>query len=219
MSIHDRDYYREHHRAQERASDQERRRQQSQAQPGPKRRSDPPRSTPPPQQLRPHLDPSRWRRATARPRWLLWCGLALAAILIAHVIGGLKSQQPFPEPGTVHWYVAETQGPKAPLTLRAPLSGPADFAVRFDHWESRAPVALVPIRSGMSAHLEMPLGRYRMTISKGLLWQGPGKLFHITTDAREAVDPVEFTRVGDTFSGHTIQLETLAGNMDTRRAR
>jgi hypothetical protein len=215
MSIHDRDYYRDHHRAQQRAPGQEQWRSNA----GPSRRPEAPRSTAAPQQLRPHLDPSRWRRATARPRWRLWCGLALVALLIAHVLGGVRHQQPFPEPGTVHWFVAETHGPTAHLTLRAPHSGPAHFAVRFDHWDIRAPVALVPIRSGASATLKMPLGRYRMTITKGLMWQGPGKLFHITTDAREAVDPVEFTRVGEMTSGHTIQLETLGGNMDTRRAR
>ncbi|RZS53142.1 hypothetical protein [Sphaerotilus mobilis] len=210
MGIHDRDYYRDHHRQQRGAR---------QGQQGQQRKADPLRSFPQPQQLRPHLDPSRWRGATARSPWMLWCGLILGGLLVAFVIGGLRRQQPFPSPGTVHWYVADTPGPTAPLTLQAPYTGPADFAVRLDHWDTHAAVALVPIRSGQSTSLDMPLGRYRMTIMKGLIWQGPGKLFHITTDAREVVEPIEFTRVGNNFSGHTIQLETLGGNMDTRRAR
>lgn len=202
MSIHDLDKYRDRTRTHDRATS---------AQPPSRPTSSRPRHT--------RRDSRSWWRLTARSPWWLWCSLLVLGLLIAFLFEGARRQQPFPPAGTVHWLVAPTTGPTAALTLEAPYSGPASFAVRLDHWETRAAVALVPIRSGSTTSLQMPLGRYRMTIVKGLMWQGPGKLFHITTDAREALEPIEFTRVGDTINGHRIQLETLGGNMETRRAR
>jgi hypothetical protein len=65
----------------------------------------------------------------------------------------------------------------------------------------------------------MPLGLYRMTIVKGMSWQGPGKLFRFNTEAKEVVHPVDFARVGNRLMGHSIRLETLMGNLETRPTR
>ena len=64
----------------------------------------------------------------------------------------------------------------------------------------------------------MPLGRYRITISKGTTWMGPSKLFGLSGESRETVDPIEFYQRGDTNVGIQIELETLGGNLDTQPA-
>lgn len=207
MSIHDLDKYRERTRTHDRAASAR-----------PTSRPTSSRSRHTRRESRSWVSRS-WVRLPARSPWWLWCSLLVLGLLIAFMVEGARRQQPFPPAGTVHWLDGPTTGPTAALTLEAPYSGAANFAIRLDHWETRKAVALVPIRAGSTTSLQMPLGRYRMTIVKGLMWQGPGKLFHITTDAREVVEPLEFTRVGNNFSGHTIQLETLGGNMETRRAR
>lgn len=158
------------------------------------------------------------RNRGSRSPWLFWIVVILVGTLLSMVALGVRQRQPFPPTGLVLWYIPEPTGPTAPLSLQAPM-GNANFVVKFDAWETGAPVAMMPIRAGELSRIQMPLGRYRMTIIKGLFWRGPGKLFQITTDSRQAVDPVEFFRVGNTYNGQTIQLETLAGNMDTRPTR
>jgi hypothetical protein len=151
--------------------------------------------------------------------WPLWIGLSVALIFGAKVLGEWRRSEPFPMTGHVHWYVAQPPGPSAPLTLQAPAQGAANFVVKLDAWESHAPVALVPVRSGEAATVQLPLGRYRVTIVKGLMWQGPSRMFGFNSEAREAVHPLDMYRVGNTTMGHRILLESFAGNMETRPAR
>jgi hypothetical protein len=187
MGIHDRDYWREHHRTQSRGT-------------------------------RP-LRAAASRRALALPAWLFWLLLILGGAFAAKLWNDFRRAEPFPLTGQVHWFVSPDRQPLATLTLQAPAVGSANFVVQLDTWEAHTPVAMVPVRSAESATVQVPLGRYRMTIHKGLAWQGPSRLFGFNSESREAVHPLELYRVGNTVMGHRIQLETLGGNMETRPAR
>jgi hypothetical protein len=169
--------------------------------------------------------PSRsWRARAVR-----WSGPSVWAFWIAAIVAGVvtaklmldyrKTAVPFPLTGEVHWYIGHQGGPLARLTLEAPNIPSAQFVVKLDQWESKQPVALIPVRGGESATVHVPLGLYRFTIVKGSLWRGPDKLFGISNEAREAIEPLSFHRTGNTIMGHTIKLETLAGNMATRPSR
>lgn len=163
-----------------------------------------------------------WRRTSMflglRP-WVVWSVLIVVGVVAAKVFIEIKRSLPFPPTGAVHWYVGRTEGPMAPLTLKAPTMSRQDFIVKFDTWEGKQPVAMVPVRRGESAAIQMPLGVYRMTIIKGFSWQDPDRLFSFKTDSRESVNPVTFHRIGNTYTGHVIQLETLMGNLETRPSR
>lgn len=56
-------------------------------------------------------------------------------------------------------------------------------------------------------------------MTKVIGWRGPGKLFRMNTESKEATSPLEFYSVDRQIVGHTIRLETIVGNMDTRPAR
>jgi hypothetical protein len=173
-----------------------------------------------------------WKREQARPKtsqlfrrtglafglrpWIVWSVLIVVGVVVVKLLLEVKRSLPFPQTGAVHWYVGRAEGPMAPLTLKAPAMSKQNFVVKFDTWEGKQPVAMIPVRGGESAVLQMPLGVYRMTIIKGSAWQGPDRLFSFMPDARESVHPVTFHRVGNTFTGHVIQLQTLTGNMETR---
>lgn len=155
--------------------------------------------------------------ATWRP-WLTWLAILGVGVLAAKALLDWRDRRPFPPTGAVHWYVEVPAGvPLAPLSLRAP-AGRVDFAVRLDDWVSGDPVALVPVRAGETARLQVPLGRYRLTIEKGLLWRSPERAFALSGDGRRSDVPLDFHRIGDSVHGHAIQLETLAGNLPTSMA-
>ena len=75
---------------------------------------------------------------------------------------------------------------------------------------------MIPIRSGETATLQVPLGRYRITCAPNAAWQGEFKLL---SDAQEGTEPLEFYRTGNQRMGHRIDLNgRLNGNLKTRRA-
>lgn len=150
---------------------------------------------------------------------VLWVAVLLVGTAGAKWFLDERQSQPFPPTGEVAWYVGPTQGPTAPLTIQAPAAGNANFVVLLDQWASKAPVAMIPVRAGEVAQLRVPLGQYRMTLIKGRDWQGSGKLFRHTLSSKEVVHPMDFVMVGDRFSGHTIQLETPTGNLETAPSR
>ena len=76
---------------------------------------------------------------------------------------------------------------------------------------------MIPVRAGETAVTLMPLGRYRMTISKGSYWMGSARMFGVMGESREAVDPVEFYQRANQIFGVEIELERpIAGNMATQ---
>lgn len=149
-------------------------------------------------------------------------GVLLWLAVIVFVTYGFKwlldgrTSQAFPATGEVAWYVDPRQGPTAPLTIQAPAKSDANFVVLLDHWTSKSPVAMVPVRSGEVARLQVPLGQYRITLVKGTGWQGSERLFGRNLSSREVVHPLNFAMVGNQITGHVIQLETPAGNLETR---
>ena len=51
----------------------------------------------------------------------------------------------------------------APLTITGLAEAGRHVVVRLDTWEAHAPVVMIPIRSGETATLQVPLRRYRIT--------------------------------------------------------
>ncbi len=124
---------------------------------------------------------------------------------------------PFPESGDVVWYRSETPPRIARLTLRAPANTQKNFVVRLEDWSTGAPLALIPVRHGETSVTLVPLGRYRMTLSKGTNWSGPGRMFGASGESREALDPIEFYKTTRQTVGLAIDLEVqFSGNLPTR---
>ena len=196
MGLSDRDYYRDHHKQQREAHTAGRR-----WRPG-----------------------SQGRQLTGWGVWIFWFSVfVLGAIGISQMLQSRQAARfsrpvpaspAFPPTGQVHWYIGQPSGPTAPLTVEAPAGVGFNFVARLDAWETRQPVAMIPLVAGEIAEVAMPLGRYRLTVIKGSGWQGPGRLFKITTSSREAVHPVEFYRVGNQLQGRRILLEAPNGNME-----
>lgn len=155
------------------------------------------------------------RKAQSWPSWLVWAVLIVAGTTGIKWVLDARQSKPFPASGQVHWYIDHPSGPLAPFTIKAPNNSDANFVVQLDQWDARTPVAMIPVRGGEAAQVQVPLGRYRMTIAKGTRWKGPGKLFATTEYSKEAVHPLEFFRVDNQINGHTIQLETFNGNIET----
>ncbi len=160
---------------------------------------------------------SGWLARLTKSPWVIWIALLVAGTLVAKL--GLtisRESIPFPPTGAAFWYVKDSEGPRAPLTIHgAPTTG-AEHVIRLEQWESRAPVVLIPVRGGERAQLSMPLGTYRLVIISGRGWRGPDRLFAWGTASKESVHPLSFHRSGAALSGHTIQLEVLNGNLETR---
>ena len=153
------------------------------------------------------------------PSWTVisaWVVIFLVVLAGARKLLDPKDDLPFPATAEVSWYVAPAQGPTAPLTLHAPKDTEAQFVVLLDDWATKQPVAMIPLRARETARLHVPFGRYRLVMIKGQGWQGSSKLFRRVISSREAVYPLDFTRVGNRSSGHIIELETVSGNLETR---
>ena len=147
--------------------------------------------------------------------WIAWALLIVTGTIGVKWALDARHSMPFPASGQVHWYIDHPSGPLAPLTVKAPNNTDAYFVVQLDQWDARTPVAMIPVRGGDVAQVQVPLGRYRVTIAKGSRWKGPGRLFAATEYSKEAVHPLEFFRVDNQINGQIIQLETFNGNMET----
>ena len=130
-----------------------------------------------------------------------------------------QSNTPFPVTGAVRWFIpapANGVNDAAPLTITGFAEAGRHAVVRLDTWEAHAPVVMIPIRSGETATLQVPLGRYRITYAPNAAWQGELKLLGET---QEGIEPLEFYRTGNQPMGHHIDLNgRLNGNLKTRRA-
>lgn len=72
----------------------------------------------------------------------------------------------FPITGAVRWFIpAAINGSNGvvSLSITGLVSGGQNIVVRLDTWEARKPIAMIPIRSGETATLQVPFGRYRIT--------------------------------------------------------
>lgn len=172
-----------------------------------------------------HANPAprarRNQRSTTRQA-LVWIAAMLLTTLAVKVALISRHLQPFPPAGTVHWYIDPPHGTSttARLTLKAPANQRlTHFAVLLHHWDTHQPVALIPMPTGAIVTVPMPLGRYRLTVVKGMLWQGPEKLFAYETYANESLQPVALFREGPRIVGSEIELERMVGNMEMKALR
>jgi hypothetical protein len=129
------------------------------------------------------------------------------------------ASNPFPETGAVRWFTpvaVNGVGDAAPLTITGLAEAGQHVVVKLDTWEAHAPIAMIPIRSGETATLQVPLGRYRISYAPNASWQGE---FKLQGGAREGVEPLEFYREGNRLMGHRIDLGgRINGNLKIRRS-
>lgn len=87
--------------------------------------------------------------------------------------------------------------------------------VRLDKWEAYASIAMIPIRGGDAATLQVPLGRYRISYVPNASWQGE---FKWPGEGREGVASLEYYRAGNQLMGHRIDMGArINGNFKSRR--
>ncbi len=170
--------------------------------------------------------PARGSRTAAGGNWWAILKFALAGCLIAAAafsattrFSDSKYETPFPASGDAYWYLNVDPTASAGLTVRSPTAVGDNYVVRLSNWETRRPTVLVPVRPGETATVQVPLDRYWVTMANGRRWLGQERLFGHSSNLREAVDPMEFYRVGNVTTGHTIALDsTMNGNMPTQPA-
>lgn len=218
MSIDDRDYMRDRHRV----SDIEARRFRTSEQ----------QKTRQTEQLKNRFSKySGSSRGLAAPkaRWNRFFLIALALVIGAMLWTRLPeisarfltrhANTPFPATGAVRWFIpaaANGVSDVASLTITGLVEAGRHVVVRLDTWEAHAPIAMIPIRSGETATLQVPLGRYRITYAPNALWQGE---FELLGEAQEGIEPLEFYRTGNQLMGHRIDLNgRINGNLKTRRS-
>lgn len=121
-----------------------------------------------------------------------------------------------PPTGEVQWFIPVNGGnDMAPLSITGSSDVGRNTVVRLDVWETHAPVAMIPIRGGETATLQIPLGRYRLTYASNASWQGQSKLLGET---KEVVVPLEFYRINNQLMGQHIDLNgRINGNLPTRK--
>ena len=166
------------------------------------------------------LPKSGWKRF-----FLILLVLAVGAVLlkrapeISAYFQSRQAKAPFPVTGAVRWFIpapANGVNDTAQLTITGFAEAGRHAVVRLDTWEAHAPVVMIPIRSGETATLQVPLGRYRITYAPNAAWQGELKLLG---EAQEGIEPLEFYRTGNQRMGHHIDLNgRLNGNLKTRRS-
>ena len=160
---------------------------------------------------------SQWLR-TLRVALILVAVVAAASYSIRQLMESSRAM-PFPATGEMIWYATPQHGDRARLAITAPANAGQQYAVRLSEWESQRATVLIPVRAGETAQVEIPLGRYRVTMANGRTWLGLERLFGVGSEVREAIEPMEFYRVGNAITGHTIDLDSsLKGNMATRPA-
>lgn len=124
----------------------------------------------------------------------------------------------FPPTGTVRWYIpapVNRTNDVAPLSIKGLVGVGQDLVVRLDSWEARTPVAMIPVRGGETATLQVPFGRYRISFAPNATWQGE---FMLRGETQEGVEPLEFYRSGNQIMGQRIDLNgRVNGNLKTRR--
>jgi hypothetical protein len=149
---------------------------------------------------------------------LVIVGAAAALWWLALHYKEARHAEAFPPTGAVMWFVETPEpGASAALTIAAPADRNVNFAVKLSDWGSGRAVAVIPVRAGETAAVQVPLGEYRITMASGINWQGADAMFGRTGETREAVDPMRFYKTDLQTMGHRIDLAArLNGNLRTR---
>lgn len=163
----------------------------------------------------PKKAPVKWRRLL----------IVVAAVALGVAAGQRLPQlaltmfqpEPFPVTGAVRWVqpVAADRHDAAPLTITGFTEVGKNRVIKLEDWETKVPVALIPVRGGETATLAVPLGRYRVSFAPSALWAGEFKLKGAT---QEALSLLDFSRTENGFQGHIMDLNgRVNGNMPTRQ--
>lgn len=121
---------------------------------------------------------------------------------------------PFPENGATSDYAHREN--VAPFEVSASGKS-ANFVVRLRDAATNALVIDVYVRTGRSAEIRVPLGRYRLLIASGDKWYGLEHLFGNRGAYGEAEKHLDFVQLRDRLRGHTIELqESIQGNLKKR---
>ncbi len=127
------------------------------------------------------------------------------------------SNEPFPHTGAIRWYVPTSQlgvNATAPLTITGLTNANHHMAVELSNWETHAPIAIIAVRAGETANLQVPLGRYRLRYASSASWQGSAQL---QGNIQEALEPMDFYRENQQIMGRHIDLNgRIDGNLKTR---
>lgn len=156
----------------------------------------------------------------------IWLVIALVLFSVFKQFETRRTQRPeltrtwadFPLTGHVRWFIAPSSDPGslAPLSITGARDVRTNVIVRLDNWDTRAPVAIIPIRGGETANIQIPLGRYRLVYSADTEWNGDAKMLG---NVQEAIEPLEFYRTGTQVIGQNVDLNgRLNGNMKTKPA-
>lgn len=122
-----------------------------------------------------------------------------------------KPAQPFPATASVVAY-QEISGQKlAAFIVDATGTGSTLHVVKMEEWNTRRPVLMTFVPGGSTAKLEVPLGIYRIKIASGDTWYGMDDLFGPSTRVQTAEKPLQFYAEGNTITGHTLHLQSVAG--------
>ena len=138
-----------------------------------------------------------------------------AAYLHAPVVPPLQPL-PLPEDGAFLAYGGAER--LAPLTIST--AGPLHHFVKIEDWNTKQPVMALFIRAGQTAHVQVPLGSFRLKDAAGETWYGPRLLFGPETACEQASERFNFSVDGDTVRGFTVQLYLQPhGNLSTAAIR
>lgn len=124
---------------------------------------------------------------------------------------------PFPVSGQALWFVPQVEGAGAPFTVTAPDRGDKFYVVQITETGTMRMVGLVPLRSGETVTVQVPLGQYEMIFASGSSWYGPEKLFGFSGKKKKAVKTFNFYRSGNVINGNSVNLtDRINGNLQTR---
>lgn len=161
MSINDRDYMRNRNRVSDiesqrfRTSEQQKKRQAEQLKQRFAKYSDSP--------SRVAVPKAGWKRFVLILLVLVMGAMVLKrAPQISAYFQSRQAKAPFPVTGAVRWFIpapATGVNDTAILTITGFAEAGRHVVVRLDTWEAHAPIVMIPIRSGETATLQVPLGR------------------------------------------------------------
>lgn len=121
---------------------------------------------------------------------------------------------PYPPTGQIRaLWTRRPQNELAPLKVVTPVNGPY-YYVKLVNVQTGKPTLILFIRSGETAAVEVPIGRYDFRYAAGEKWYGEEFLFGPQTSYSRADEQLVFRIAGDQVLGHTIELiKQVNGNL------
>lgn len=125
-----------------------------------------------------------------------------------------EPERALPPHGDITWH--SSGEPVAPLVIRS--SRGSHYVVKLTDYFSGQDTLSVFIHGGVTANLDVPLGKYRIKYASGERWYGPTHLFGPETAYSRADSSFDFSLTGNQVSGYTLTLyKVIDGNLHTSR--